>query len=135
MINIYTDGGSRGNPGASAIGGVLLRDGEVLAEISEYIGIQTNNYSEYKALEVTLQKAISLGIKEAVVYLDSKLVVEQVNGRWKINNEELLKLCKSILLTLIPQFDYLNIVHVRRELNKKADQLVNKALDQLKKKF
>ena len=77
----WTDGASRGNPGKAAAGGIIKdADGQVIDTISEPLGVQTNNYAEYKALFLTLQAAIRLGIKNITVRLDSKLVVEQVKG-------------------------------------------------------
>ena len=129
---IYTDGASRGNPGKSGAGGVIKNEnGEIIESVSEYLGIQTNNYAEYKALELTLIKAIELGIRKVEVYLDSKLVVEQVNGRWKINNQNLL-IIHSNIIELLSNFDSIKISHILRKFNKHADLLANNSINNLK---
>jgi ribonuclease HI len=127
-ITIYTDGGSRGNPGPSAVGGVLLdANKKVIKEISEYIGERTNNQAEYTALLRALQEAVKL--KPAVIdcYMDSELVARQMNGQYKIKDADLRDLfCQIQKLTRgIPVHYY----HVRRALNHHADRLVNLALD------
>ena len=97
--SIYTDGASRGNPGKSGVGGVIISpSGLVVREISEYIGLQTNNYAEYYALELSLKEAITLKIRKIKIFSDSKLVVEQLNGRWKINNQNLLIIHSRIII-------------------------------------
>lgn len=124
----YTDGGSRGNPGPSGIGGVIyspLRS--VLAEISEYIGEATNNYAEYQAVLVTLKKVIEMGIKNIHFYIDSKLIVEQLNGNYKVKNKK-LKIVYDEIKELIKEIN-ITFTHIRRNLNIHADQLVNKAID------
>jgi len=127
--SMYCDGGSRGNPGLSGAGGVIIdSSGTVVAEISEYIGFRTNNQAEYCSLILTLQKAIKLGIKRVCCYMDSSLVVNQVNKLWKINNEILIELCEQVL-NLIVDFDSFRLMHVFRESNKHADSLANKAMD------
>jgi ribonuclease HI len=131
-MNIFTDGGSRGNPGPSGAGGVIFnQSGEVVAEISEYLGIQTNNYAEYQGLILTLQRAIELGIDEVSVFMDSKLIVEQVNGKWKVKSVTLRPLYNTVV-GLLPNFKKITFKHVYRHLNKHADNLVNKILDKHK---
>uniref|UniRef100_A0A6C0IA52 RNase H type-1 domain-containing protein n=1 Tax=viral metagenome TaxID=1070528 RepID=A0A6C0IA52_9ZZZZ len=133
---IYTDGGSRGNPGPSGIGGVIRNDsGEVICEISEYLGIQTNNYAEYTSLYTALLKAIDLELcnAEINIFMDSKLVVEQVNERWKVKNENLKEVYLKIK-ELLKQFENVSIDHIPRKLNADADTLANKAMDLFDKK-
>ena len=126
---IWTDGGSRGNPGPCGAGGVIKDfDGVVVAEVSEYLGIQTNNYAEYKALLFTLNRAVQLQIKNVIVYSDSKLVVEQMKGKWKVKNENIIPLHREIS-TIISYFDSIEFVHIPRHFNKEADALANKAMD------
>jgi ribonuclease HI len=126
---IWTDGGSRGNPGRCGAGGIIKDPhGNVISQISEYLGIQTNNYAEYKALIITLEKAIVLNIKEVEVFLDSKLVVEQMNGKWKVKNENIIPLYNEAK-ELILHFNSIKFTHVRRAFNKEADALANKAMD------
>lgn len=128
---IYTDGGSRGNPGPSGAGGYIMDSNKVvIATISEFLGIQTNNYAEYKALELTLSKAIELCINKypVQVFMDSKLVVEQLNGRWKVKNKDLMKLY-LVIKELIALFPNIKIDHILRKYNKEADKLANQAMD------
>ena len=129
LYKIWTDGGSRGNPGPCGAGGVIKdASGVIVTEVSEYLGIQTNNYAEYKALAITLQRAVLLGLKEIVAYMDSKLVVEQLKGKWKVKNINIIPLHKEIN-DIIPNFDKISFVHIPRLLNKEADALANKAMD------
>lgn len=128
---IWTDGGSRGNPGPCGAGGVIKDSGGVtIAEVSEYLGVQTNNYAEYKALGITLNRAVQLQIKNIIVYLDSKLVVEQMKGKWKVKNENIIPLHKEVI-TIISYFDSIEFVHIPRRFNKEADALANKAMDSI----
>lgn len=126
---IYTDGGARGNPGPAAIGAVLYDDQrQVVAEISEYIGETTNNQAEYRAVIAAITKARELGASELDFYLDSLLVVEQLNGNYKVKNKDLAPLFVQIYNAGLA-FRKVRYTHVRRELNKEADKLVNLALD------
>ena len=132
-VKIWTDGGSRGNPGIAGAGGIVKDStGKVLLSLSEYIGIQTNNYAEYKALYLTLVKAIENGYFYVEVFMDSKLVVEQLNGRWKVKNQNISPLYED-LIALIPLFRQITFTHVYRTHNKEADALANKAMDSQKK--
>lgn len=126
---IYSDGGSRGNPGEAGIG-VLIEDteGNIIKEISQYIGEQTNNVAEYKALARGLEVALDLGIEKVTCYLDSELVVKQIKGEYKVKNEG-MKIMYNMVNPLIKHFQSFNIIHIKRELNKKADSLANKAMD------
>jgi ribonuclease HI len=131
MFKIYTDGGSRGNPGPSGAGGVIINpEYKTVLELSEYLGIQTNNYAEYRALELTLNLALKYNILKVQVHCDSKLVVEQLNGNWKVKNQQLLIIYNSIL-TLIPKFTKITFEWLPRNLNKNADALANKAMDSI----
>lgn len=126
---IYTDGGSRGNPGPSGAGGIIKHpDGTIIAEISQFLGIQTNNYAEYKALYLTLCEAIKIGIKYVEVYIDSKLVVEQINGKWKVKSPNIINIYRDIV-ELLPQFDKISFIHIYRKYNTESDALANKAMD------
>lgn len=126
---MYTDGGARGNPGIAGIG-VLIEDKDenVIREISQYIGEQTNNVAEYKALSRGLEVAVDLGIKKITCYLDSELVVKQIKGEYKVKNERMIPMY-NMIIPLIKKFDSFEIIHIRRELNKKADKLANEAMD------
>ncbi|MCA1832808.1 MAG: ribonuclease HI family protein [Actinomycetota bacterium] len=129
-VVINTDGGARGNPGPAALGVVICApDGTVLAEIAEALGVQTNNVAEYTAVVRGLQKADEIGARVARVRSDSLLVVEQLNGRWKIKKPTLQVLHQTVR-ALAKKFDEVTYEHVRREYNAEADALVNHALDQ-----
>jgi len=128
---MYTDGASRGNPGPAAAGGVIYSpSGEIVSEISKPLGIATNNVAEYLALKFTLERAIELGINEVDVFMDSKLVVEQIQDRWKINNEN-LKLIYDEIKVLLPHFHSITFNFIPRNLNKIADKLANEALNKI----
>lgn len=129
-VVIYTDGGSRNNPGGSGIGFVIYRDGDKLAQDSEYIGIQTNNWAEYEAVALALTRARELALEseKIEVRLDSKLVAEQLSGRWKIK-EATLKPQAEKVRALMQQFKQVRFTHIPREKNKEADALANEAMD------
>ena len=126
---IFTDGGSRGNPGPSGAGGIIRHpNGTIVAKVSKFLGHQTNNYAEYKALYLTLCEAIKLNILDVEVYLDSKLIVEQLNGNWKVKALGLVELYTSIK-NLIFKFKHITFTHVYRKHNAEADSLANQAMD------
>lgn len=127
---IYSDGGSRGNPGPSASGFVILNpEGEVVFEGGAYLGTTTNNVAEYQAVYLGLEKAQEIGIKVVDFRMDSLLVVNQMNGLWKIKNPD-LAVINNRIHELTSQFDKVTFSHVRREYNKLADGMVNKILDE-----
>lgn len=129
-IKIFTDGGSRGNPGPAASGAVLYsEDGEEIATVHKYLGIDTNNQAEYTAIVIGLEKAKLLGAKIIDLYMDSELAVKQLKGEYRVKNPEIAKRFLEVK-NLITCFDSVKIKHVRRELNKAADALVNKVLDE-----
>jgi ribonuclease H / adenosylcobalamin/alpha-ribazole phosphatase len=126
---LFTDGGSRGNPGPAAAAYVLeADDGTVLAAHGEAIGVATNNVAEYRALVAGLERARDLGVDELDVVSDSELVVKQMRGEYKVKKPELreLSLRASELARRIGDVRYRA---VRREHNELADRLVNDALD------
>lgn len=126
---IYTDGGSRGNPGPSASGFVIMDSQQrVLAQGAEYLGITTNNQAEYHGVRLGLEKASELGLKKIDFRLDSMLVVNQMNGVYTIKNRDLWPINERIR-GLLRSFDRVTFRHVPRELNQLADGEVNKALD------
>jgi len=131
-VVVYFDGGSRGNPGPAAIGAVVL-DGTStpparLAAVSERIGETTNNVAEYRALIAGLEAASATPSRAVKVRGDSKLVIEQVTGRWKVKQAHLRPLCDRVR-QLLAGYDDVDLAHVRREFNTDADALVNAALD------
>jgi ribonuclease HI len=128
-LTIYTDGGARGNPGPAGIGAVAYNEqGEVVFEISEYIGETTNNQAEYRAAVAAIEKAKEVGAKRLYFYLDSELIVKQLNGEYKIKNKGLQPLFVKIYNASL-NFQKVEWRHVRRENNKEADKLVNNAID------
>lgn len=134
-IIVNSDGGSRGNPGPAGIGVVINVDGKIEKEISEYIGEATNNQAEYKAVIAALEwltANLTPNITSEVIVvfkLDSQLVVEQLNGNYKIKNEGLKPLYWQIRDLIIKLGGNVSFNHVPREQNAEADKLVNKALD------
>ncbi len=129
QIKMFADGGSRGNPGPSASGYVLLAmDDTVLVERGVYLGITTNNQAEYQALRFGLEDAFKRGAREVAVYMDSLLVVNQMKGIFKVKNRDLWPIHVAIA-EQARQFKKISFTHVPRELNKLADAEVNKTLD------
>jgi len=128
-LSIYTDGGARGNPGPAAIGVVIFNEkGERISEISKYIGSATNNVAEYVAVVYGLQEAVYLRAHKAILHVDSQLVAKQLNGEYKVKDQNLRKFF-DISASLLQKFGLSEIKEIPRSKNKDADDLVNKALD------
>jgi ribonuclease HI len=131
-LELACDGGARGNPGPAAIGAVVTDPTTdpptVLAEVSETIGVTTNNVAEYRALLAGLDAAMRFGDDELVVRADSLLVVEQLRGRYKVRDAKLAPL-HAAARDKLRHWRRVEVQHVRRELNRHADALVNQALD------
>jgi len=128
-LTLFADGGSRGNPGPAAAGAVLLdADGQVIAEVQRYLGTATNNEAEYAAVIFGLERAVELGCTEIAIRLDSKLIVEQLSGRWKIKDIKMRRAAEKAHVYLV-QIAHWELQHVRREANTAADALVNAELD------
>lgn len=125
---IFSDGGSRGNPGEAAIGYVIKLEEATVFESGQLIGIATNNVAEYTAIIRGIKKAKQLGFNEIEVFVDSQLVEKQVKGEYKVKSPD-LKLLYDELKSEIISLKSFEISHVRREFNKRADKLVNEALD------
>lgn len=128
VLTIYTDGGSRGNPGPAAIGALLYAKNAKIGEYGEFIGKATNNEAEYKALIMALLKAKSLKAKNINCFLDSELVVKQLNHQYRIKDEKIALLFIKIW-NLTFDFEKTTFTHIPREKNKEADALVNKILN------
>jgi len=127
---LYADGGSRGNPGPSASGFAIMNmDGQVVVKKGVYLGVTTNNQAEYHALRLGLKEAQSMGIRDVHVYMDSMLVVKQMQGIFRVKNRDLWPIHEAIKQSL-PAFHHVSFTHVPRELNKIADSAVNEALDE-----
>jgi ribonuclease H / adenosylcobalamin/alpha-ribazole phosphatase len=129
-VVIEADGGSRGNPGPAGYGAVVrTEDGStVLAEAKQAIGRATNNVAEYRGLIAGLDDAVKLGATEAAVFMDSKLVVEQMSGRWKVKHPDLIEL-HAQARKLASRFDRISYAWVPRARNSHADRLANEAMD------
>ena len=134
---IRTDGAARGNPGHASAGAVLIDNdapdaispgATPIATISDYLGVQTNNVAEYEAVVRALRLARDLGAREVRLLLDSMLIVEQLNGRWKVRDAKLLPL-NDEARTILRDFVRWSAVHVRRAFNSAADALANEAID------
>jgi ribonuclease HI len=129
-VKLYTDGGSRGNPGPSALGFVIMDSKDEIIETgSKYLGITTNNQAEYQAVKAGLDACSLLTNGTVNVFLDSQLVAHQMNGIYKIKNRELWPIHQSIKQISEQKFKKVTFTHVPRELNKDADAMVNEALD------
>lgn len=128
-VKVFADGGSRGNPGPSASGFVIMdEEDNVLVDKGVYLGVTTNNQAEYTALRLALEECLRLGVREVQVYLDSLLVVNQMKGAFKVKNRDLWPIHDAIK-KLASKFDEISFSHVPREFNKLADAAVNRALD------
>ena len=130
MIDVFCDGGARGNPGPAAWGFVIKKDGQIIKEDCGYIGIATNNIAEYTALVKALQwLGKEYKNRNLIIYLDSQLVVSQLSGLYKVKNANLRELIFQIRQTE-SYFGEISYRHIPRNLNKNADKLVNRALDE-----
>jgi ribonuclease HI len=126
---VFTDGGARGNPGPAAAGGVIVgADGALIAEVSEYLGVATNNVAEYRALILTLRRALDEGCSKVDIRMDSELVVRQLEGKYRVKDAKMRPL-HAAALKLLSMFERADVRHVRREENTLADKLVNAVLD------
>jgi ribonuclease HI/probable phosphoglycerate mutase len=127
---LFTDGASRGNPGEAGAGITLLDDTkQEIAARSQYLGQCTNNVAEYQALLLGLNTALELRCRKLAIFLDSQLIVRQIQGRYKVKNATLKPLFKTAQ-ELLKKFDRWQIDHVPREKNKRADELANRGIDE-----
>ncbi len=130
---LYTDGGARGNPGPAGAGAIAYDGDSIAFELKQYLGDhQTNNWAEYEAVALALAEARNRGFEGRAieVRMDSKLVVEQISGNWKIK-EPTLKPQAAKIHALLKHFASYTFTYVPREQNKEADRLVNEALDEV----
>jgi len=134
---VRTDGAARGNPGPASLGAVLIEaagpasrrpNAPPIATISEYLGVQTNNVAEYTAVLRALTLAHELGAEAVEMLLDSKLIVEQLHGRWRVKDAKLIPL-HAEAKALLSRFSRWSATHVPRAQNKQADALCNEAID------
>ena len=134
-LRIYTDGGARGNPGPAASAAVIKEvyksgaEGNTIASVSRYLGIATNNQAEYTAVVIALEKAKDLKAETIEFYMDSELAVMQLNGEYRVKNQELARLYLRIF-ELSHGIKKVSYRHIRREQNAEADKLVNKCIDE-----
>jgi ribonuclease HI len=127
-LQIYTDGGARGNPGPAGIGVVIWNGNELVGRHKKYIGEATNNQAEYQAIILGLEQAKKLGAEELECFLDSELVVKQLNREYKVKDKDLAPLFVRVW-NLSLGFKKIIFRHVPREENREADKLVNEAID------
>jgi ribonuclease HI len=129
FIVAHLDGGARGNPGPAGYGAVIEdAAGRRIAELSEYLGVQTNNFAEYSALLAALEYAVKHGHKAVKAISDSELLVKQMRGEYKVRNESLQQMAHEAH-SLISKLDAFHIRHVLRGNNREADRLANEAMD------
>ncbi|AGB41777.1 ribonuclease HI [Halobacteroides halobius DSM 5150] len=128
-LTMYTDGGSRGNPGPAGVGAVIYNNGQKVEELFEYIGRATNNVAEYKAVILGL-KLLADNYSQAKIEIkaDSQLLVKQLTGEYKVKSDNLKPLYQQIK-ELITNFSKVEFTHIPREENKEADALANQAMD------
>ncbi|MEZ3116616.1 ribonuclease HI [Halobaculum sp. MBLA0147] len=126
--HVYFDGASRGNPGPAAVGWAIVTADGIVAEGGERIGTATNNRAEYEALIRALEAAADYGLDEVDARGDSQLIVRQVRGEWDANDPDLRER-RVRVRELLEQFDRWSLEHVPRELNERADERANEALD------
>ena len=128
-IHAHCDGGSRGNPGPSGYGALITDpQGHTLAELSEYLGIRTNNFAEYSGLLAVLDWALAHGHPAVKLVSDSELMVKQIQGKYKVNSPDLKPLWQQAR-DRIAKLDRFEITHALRHKNKQADALANQAMD------
>jgi ribonuclease HI len=128
-VIIHTDGAARGNPGPAAIGATIRDEaGQIQARLSCRIGVTTNNQAEYHAVIAALKKAVSLGARHVTLKADSELLVQQINGRFKVKNTTLRRLYLEVV-QLTGSLESFTITYIPRTVNAEADALANKALD------
>ncbi len=128
-LTLYTDGASRNNPGEAGAGIFILRDGKPVDKIARYLGTTTNNIAEYQAAIIGLEHCVKLGASSVRLHADSELMVKQLNGQYKVKNEGLRPLYQKVR-ELIAKIGRVEVQYIPREMNKEADALANKAIDE-----
>lgn len=128
-LEIYIDGGARGNPGPAGVGVVVLDEsGKRIKDVSKYIGEATNNIAEYSALLYGLEEALILRADEIKINLDSELVARQITGEYRVKDPNIRPLFERAL-NMLKSFKNFEVNHIDRSKNKEADKLVNKAIN------
>ena len=128
-LTIYTDGASRNNPGEAGAGVLIIRDSKPYEKIARYLGKTTNNIAEYTAAIIGLEHAVSLGASSVKLFADSELLVNQLNGLYKVKNEGLIPLHRRVK-ELIALIGIVEVQYIPRAMNKEADALANRAIDE-----
>jgi ribonuclease HI len=132
-ITIFTDGGARGNPGPAGAGAAIYKGEKEIGHVSKFLGVQTNNWAEYEALRLALETAHKLlgspVTTLVTVKMDSELIVKQMKGEYRVKDPELKKQNERVRLLILESFPKIEFVHVRREMNARADELANDAMD------
>lgn len=129
-LRLYSDGAARGNPGPAGAGAVLVEpSGQVVDRLGKFLGHQTNNYAEYQGLLLGLRRARELGVREVEVFADSELMIRQLGGRYQVKSPSLRPLYEEALKVL-NEFERVKLVHVPREMNRAADEMSNKAIEE-----
>jgi len=128
-LTIYTDGASRNNPGDAGAGVYVLQNGNPVEKIARYLGKTTNNIAEYSAAIIGLEHAVKVGASRVRLLADSELLVKQLNGQYKVKNEG-LKPLHAQAKELIAKIGNVEVQYIPREMNKEADALANKAIDE-----
>ena len=129
-LRVYSDGAARENPGLSGAGAVLVEpSGQVVDRLGKFLGVQTNNYAEYMGLLIGLRRARALGVREIEVFADSELMIRQLGGRYQVKSASLRPLYLEAV-KLLNDFSRVKLVHVPREMNKAADEMSNRAIDE-----
>lgn len=129
-LRLYSDGAARGNPGPAGAGAVLVEpSGQVVDRLGKFLGHQTTNYAEYQGLLLGLRRALELGVREVEVFADSELMIRQLGGRYQVKSPSLRPLYEEALKAL-NGFERVKLVHVPREMNRAADEMSNKAIEE-----
>lgn len=129
-LTVFSDGGSRGNPGPSAFAIVVMQDDRIIFKRSEFLGINTNNYAEYRGLIAGIVKAIELGADDVEFVMDSELVIKQMNGQYKVKSQNIKELHEDAK-ALASNIAKVRFTHVRRSERyiPIADALLNEEID------
>ena len=131
-MNIYTDGACKGNPGPAGYGCAFYDQDMLILAMYGYIGKSTNNIAEYSAIKFALQEAIRRNYLSVIIYSDSNLAVQQLNGKWKVKNKNIQQIFAEVK-ALLDKLDKWQIKHVKAhcgiEGNEKADELANTAIE------
>lgn len=130
LVRVYSDGAARGNPGPAGAGAVITdAQGRILERLGKFLGRQTNNFAEYQGVLLGLTRAHEMGAREVEVYADSELMIRQLGGQYKVKSESLRPLYDEAVRRL-REFDRVRLVHVPREMNRDADEMSNRAIDE-----